>query len=615
MRGLITQLNIVLRPGRFRIIAHINSATIYSGAEDMALETPDTKLTPNALTVLARRYLKKDEQGSVIETPEEMFQRVAVNIAQADLIYHDHADVHTTEEEFFRIMSSLEFLPNSPTLMNAGRPLQQLAACFVLPIEDSLESIFESVKNTALIHQSGGGTGFSFSHLRPKNDTVRTTGGVASGPVSFMRVFNATTEVIKQGGARRGANMGILSVDHPDILEFISAKANNKELSNFNISVAITEEFMRLVEEDRDLVFVNPANRRKVNQLKARDVFDKIVDMAWQNGDPGVIFLDRVNRDNPTPQLGDMESTNPCGEQPLLAYEPCNLGSINLSLMVKTKSGVGEIDWDKLGRSVRTAVHFLDNVIDMSRYPLDQIDRMAKGNRKIGLGVMGFADLLIRLGIPYDSEEALQTGEMIMKFVREKGREMSEKLALERGVFPNYRGSMYDRKGGPKLRNATVTTVAPTGTLSIIAGCSSGIEPLFALSFERHILGDLMLPEVNRFFLDTAKERGFYSSELLMRIAAGASLRSISGVPEDVQRVFVTAFDIAPAWHVRMQAAFQRHTDNAVSKTINFPQKATREDVRQAYLLAYREGVKGITIFRSGSRSGQVLTCADPLYC
>ena len=581
----------------------------------MVVKTPEIHLTSNALTVLTRRYLKKDEQSRVVESPEEMFRRVANNIAQADLIYDGHADVHRTEEAFYRILSILEFLPNSPTLMNAGRPLQQLAACFVLPIEDSLESIFDGVKNTALIHQSGGGTGFSFSRLRPKDDPVRTTSGAASGPVSFMRVFNMATEVIKQGGTRRGANMGIMRVDHPDILDFISCKVDNKELSNFNISVAVTENFMRAVEADADLPLVNPSTRKVVRKLKAREVFDRIVEMAWKTGDPGVVFLDRINRDNPTPQLGEMESTNPCGEQPLLPYEPCNLGSINLSLMLREDGSRSEIDWERLERTIRIGVHFLDNVIDMSRYPLDQIDRMAKGNRKIGLGVMGFADMLIRLGIPYDSEEAVRTGERIMQFVREKGWMASEELTRDRGVFPNYRGSKYDTPGGPRLRNATVTTVAPTGTLSIIAGCSSGIEPLFALSFTRHVLGDVDLPEVYDYFLETARKHGFYSDQLLMRITAGESIQRMGEVPEDMKRVFVTAFDIAPEWHVRMQAAFQRHTDNAVSKTINFPPQATKEEVRKAFLLAYREGVKGITIFRSGSKNMQVLTCADPLYC
>ncbi len=580
----------------------------------MSAKRVEINLTSNALAVLSRRYLKKDEQGRVIETPEEMFRRVASNIAQADLIYGDH-DAKATEEEFFRLLSSLEFLPNSPTLMNAGRPLQQLAACFVLPVEDSLESIFEAVKNTALIHQSGGGTGFSFSKLRPKDDPVRTTGGAASGPVSFMRVFNMATEVIKQGGTRRGANMGILRVDHPDIMEFISAKADNKELSNFNISVAVTEEFMRAVEEHKDIALINPSNRQTVRRLEAAAIFDQIVEMAWKTGDPGVIFIDRINRDNPTPHLGEMESTNPCGEQPLLPYEPCNLGSVNLALMLKETETGYEIDWERLERTVRIGVHFLDNVIDMSRYPLDQIDRMAKGNRKIGLGVMGLADMLIRLGIPYDSDEGIGTAERIMKFVHDKAWDESIRLAKIRGVFPNFSGSVYDRPGGPRLRNATVTTIAPTGTLSIIAGCSSGIEPLFALSYERHILGDVTLPEVNGFFMETAKRRGFYSEALLMRVTGGESIRNMPDVPDDIKRVFVTAFEIAPEWHVRMQAAFQRHTDNAVSKTINFPPWATKEDVRRAFMLAYREGVKGITIFRSGSRSEQVLTCADPLYC
>ncbi len=584
----------------------------------MAIKLPDIKngLTPNALTVLESRYLKKDEQGDVVETPEEMFLRVASNIAQADLPYDGQADIKKTEEEFFRILSELEFLPNSPTLMNAGRSLQQLAACFVLPIEDSLESIFDSVKSTALIHQSGGGTGFSFSRLRPKDDRVRTTGGAASGPVSFMRVFNMATEVIKQGGTRRGANMGILRVDHPDILEFITAKEKNKDLSNFNLSVAVTEEFMAAVRSDRDVPLINPSTGKIVKIVKARMIFDKIVEMAWKTGDPGVVFLDRINRDNPTPHLGDMESTNPCGEQPLLPFEPCNLGSINLARMLKEHDdGQYEPDWGKIERSVRTGVHFLDNVIDMSRYPLDQIDRMAKGNRKIGLGVMGLADMLIRLNIPYNSQDAIEMGQRIMAFVEEKAWEASEELAAIRGVFPNYSGSRYEREKGPRLRNATVTTIAPTGTLSIIAGCSSGIEPLFALSYIRHILGNVDLPEVNNYFLEIAKKRGFLTQQLLIHATAGNSIQKRDDVPDDIKRVFVTAFDIAPEWHVRMQAAFQRYTDNAVSKTINFPQKATKEEVQRAFLLAHDEGVKGITIFRSGSKSEQVLTCADPLYC
>jgi ribonucleoside-diphosphate reductase alpha chain len=580
----------------------------------MASVNDPLPLGKNALTVLERRYLAKDDRGRVVERPDEMFRRVANNIAQADRAYPG-TDAQRTEEEFYRVLTGLEFLPNSPTLMNAGRPLQQLAACFVLPVEDSLESIFEAVKETAIIHQSGGGTGFSFSHLRPRDDAVRTTGGAASGPVSFMRVFNMATEVIKQGGTRRGANMGILRVDHPDILEFVAAKSDDRELSNFNISVGVTEQFLDTVEKDGDLRLVNPHTQAVVRTLKAREVFDRIAEMAWRTGDPGIVFLDRINRDNPTPALGEMEGTNPCGEQPLLPYEPCNLGSINLQRMVRERERAVEVDWERLGRTITTAVHFLDNVIDMSRYPLDQTDRLAKGNRKIGLGVMGLADLFILLGIPYDSQEAVRTGEEIMRFVRERGRDASESLARTRGVFPNFPGSVYDRPGGRRLRNATVTTVAPTGTLSIIAGCTSGIEPLYAVSFTRKVLGDAVLPEVYGPFLETAKKRGFLADDLLMRLASGSSVRDLPGVPEDVRRLYVTALDIAPEWHVRMQAAFQRNTDNAVSKTINLPAQATIQDVRDILLLAYRERVKGITVFRSGSRERQVLSCADPLYC
>jgi len=600
----------------------------------------EPKLTENALTILNRRYLKKDKKGSVVETPEEMFRRVAQNVAEADRLYNPSADIGKVADEFFDMMTSLEFLPNSPSLMNAGRELQQLAACFVLPVEDSLESIFEAVKNTAIIHQSGGGTGFSFSRLRPKNDIVSTTSGIASGPLSFMRVFNMATEVIKQGGARRGANMGILKVNHPDILEFIAVKSASHELTNFNLSVGITEDFIESVEADREYDLINPRTMEKTGILRAKEVFERIVQSAWESGEPGILFLDRINRDNPTPHLGEMESTNPCGEQPLLSYESCNLGSINLAKMVKNKVEekveekkiktlplsmplpVFEIDWDKLRDTVYKAVHFLDNVIDMSRYPLPQIERMTKGNRKIGLGVMGFADLLIMLSIPYDSEEALKKAEEIIKFIGEKAKEKSAGLAKERGAYPNYKSGARgkpapasSKQGGQGARNATLITIAPTGTLSIIAGCSSGIEPLYAISYIRRALEDVKLLQVNPLFIEAAKERGFYSEELMKQLQDGMQLAKIKGIPDDIQRLFVTAFAISPEWHVKMQAAFQKYTDNAVSKTINFPSDANADDVRKAFMLAYKLGCKGLTIYRSGTRDDQVLTCRDVHYC
>ena len=573
------------------------------------------RLTPHAIKILEKRYLKRDASGRVIESPEEMFWRVARNIAEADSLYGNRISPEDLSETFFCMLASLDFLPNSPCLMNAGRELQQLAACFVLPVEDSLDSIFETVKQTALIHQSGGGTGFSFSHLRPKDDSVQSTGGIASGPVSFMRVFNMATEVIKQGGTRRGANMGVLRVDHPDIMEFVAIKKDPNEMTNFNLSVGITKAFMEALERGTDFSLINPRTKKEVRRLKAAEVFEALVDAAWATGDPGVLFLDRINEVNPTPQLGEIESTNPCGEVPLLPYEPCVLGSINLSHMVKERNGKWETDFEKMRKTIKDAVHFLDNVVDMNQYPLPEISQMAKGNRKIGLGVMGLAHFFIRLGIPYNSQKALEVAKGLMSFIQNQAREYSMELAEERGVFPNYKGSRYDRSGGTGQRNATVTTIAPTGTLSLIADCSSGIEPLFGLQYTRRALEEMEFQITDPLFLALGEREGFMSEVLIQSLHDGASLKDLPQVPQPIRELFVTTFEIAPLWHIKIQAAFQEYTDNAVSKTINFSRDATKEDVKEAYMMAYRERCKGITIYRSGSKAKQVLACGTKQVC
>ena len=564
------------------------------------------ELTENAQKVLRRRYLLKDEHGHVTETPEQMFCRVAGYVASADEMYGDTAG---SGQEFYSVMSNLEFLPNSPTLMNAGTRIKQLAACFVLPVGDSLDEIFGTLKSAAIIHQSGGGTGFSFSRLRPKGDIVGSTGGIASGPVSFMKVFDAATQAIKQGGRRRGANMGILRVDHPDIVDFITAKYEPGLLTNFNLSVGVTDTFMNAVEAGESYGLLNPRTGEITHRKDAIEIFNLIAASAWESGEPGLLFMDRINQDNPTPGLGTIEATNPCGEQPLLPYEACNLGSINLDKMVDN----GSIDYDKLGRTVDIAVRFLDNVIDLEQFPLEQIDLMVRGNRKIGLGVMGFADMLIQLGIAYNSPEAVQAAEEVMSFICNRAVQASVEIAQHRGVFGNLKGSIYDSPDRPKVRNATRITIAPTGTISMIAGCSSGIEPIYAVSYVKTVMEGERFVVTNPYFEQMAKEEGFYSPDLMGRIANRGCVQGMHDVPGTVQRLFVTSHDIGYEWHIRVQAAFQKYADNAVSKTINFRHDATKEDVAMAFRLAYTLGCKGITVYRDRSRNEQVLTTVEDL--
>jgi ribonucleoside-diphosphate reductase alpha chain len=572
----------------------------------------DLPLSANAVVVLKRRYLKKDAKGEVVEDAPDMFRRVADTIAAMDRNYDPKADVAATAKKFYQIMTSLAFIPNSPTLMNAGRELGQLSACFVLPVDDSIDSIFDAVKHTALIHKSGGGTGFSFSRIRPENDPVMSTKGVASGPISFMNIFDVATETIKQGGTRRGANMGLLRVDHPDIEKFITCKNDTKKLTNFNISVGLTDAFMKAVQEDKPFSLLNPRSRKEVGRVQASELFDLIVKSAWATGEPGIIFLDAINRTNPLSHIGEIEATNPCGEQPLLPYESCNLGSLNLARVVED----GSINYQALQELVHTSVHFLDNVIDANRFPLDLIAENTRNNRKVGLGVMGFADLLLQLGIPYNSDEAVQTAEEVMAFINKEAKAASAGLADKRGNFPTFAGSRYDGNnsngdGEGRMRNATVTTIAPTGTISIIAGASSGIEPLFAISYIRRVLEGTELVEVHPYFEELAKRRGFYSPELMRSVAQTGSIREFKEIPKDIRRLFVTAHEVTPAWHIKIQAAFQKHTDNAVSKTVNFPRQASAEDVRKVYLMAYEQGLKGVTIYRDGSREDQVLSFGE----
>jgi len=573
----------------------------------------DLKLPINTMEVLKRRYLLKDENQNIVETPSELFRRVANHVAKAEDNFKSRYSREEVEEKFYQMMRNLEFMPNSPTLMNAGTSFGQLSACFVIPVEDSIDGIFKALGNMAQIHQTGGGTGFSFSNLRPKSDIVHSTKGQASGPVSFMSIFDQATGVIVQGGRRRGANMGILRCDHPDIIDFIEAKIESGRFSNFNLSVGATDKFMRAVKENKDFALINPRTGKTVRKVKARALFDLIVNAAWRMGDPGLVFLDEINRRNPTPGIGQIEATNPCGELPLLPYESCNLGSINLAKLV-LRSNYGEgmikddsVNWQRLKDTVRWAIRFLDNVIEVNNYPLPQIKQITLANRKIGLGVMGFADMLIKLGIRYNSPQAVNFAGKLMRFIHKESVDASAALAKERGVFPNFAKSIY-AKDHARLRNATVNTIAPTGTISIIAGCSSGIEPLFAISFVRNVLSGTKLFEINPLFEAAAKKRQIYNREILAEIARRGSLQNLKDVPGNIKKVFVTAFDVKPLEHIQIQAAFQKYTDNAVSKTINLPNDATVEDVRNIYLMAHKLKCKGITIYRYGSKAEQVLS-------
>ncbi|AMD92429.1 vitamin B12-dependent ribonucleotide reductase [Desulfomicrobium orale] len=578
----------------------------------MPADLPEAILNPNAEVVLQKRYLKKGLDGKPIESPKEMFWRVASGIASMEENYPNSSwKAEELARTFYTMMTQYDFLPNSPTLMNAGTELGQLAACFVLPVGDSMDEIFDAVKHAALIHKSGGGTGFSFTRLRPKDSRVGSTGGVASGPISFLKIFNTATEQVKQGGTRRGANMGILRVDHPDILEFIRAKEREGDLNNFNLSVALTEKFMNSVENDEEYPLVAPHTGEIVEYLKAREVFELLVRKAWESGDPGIIFLDRINRDNPTPDQGEMESTNPCGEQPLLPYEACNLGSINLARFVTEVDDVRGVDWDRLRQTVHLSVRFLDNVIDASEYPLERISQTVRRNRKIGLGIMGWADLLYQLRLPYDSRRATSLAEKLMDFIQKESRSASKALATERTPFPAYETSVFKKQNLGPYRNATTTTIAPTGTLSIIAGCSSGIEPLFALCFVRQVMDGEKLAEANSFFVQALHEAGCHSEKLMQEVVEKGSIQQMEFLPEELRSVFVTAMDIEPQWHLKMQAAFQKHTDNAVSKTVNLPNSSTQEDIYKIYWMAYEEGCKGVTVYRDGCKSVQVLCTGD----